>query len=202
MVFNLIRGDTQKRSFLVLKEGRHLVTATEPVSQEESAMHRVSGVMMRLEPSGEVPGKIGRLLEERTIRPDVATVYALQDAAQAWNDIARTRGFMGCRPVSREGQDASHTARSYFVWPRNLQRKREPIEPSGSGYLSAGSVKLCHLRLGFSTSATSRCRSSTSPCHRRCRGGRLMNTTSLRQANVMIDDLLWWTAALKTARER
>jgi hypothetical protein len=23
-----------------------------------------------------------------------------------------------------------------------------------------------------------------------------------KQANVMIDDLLWWTAALKTARER
>jgi hypothetical protein len=30
---------------------------------------------------------IGRLLEEATIRPDVATVYALQDAAHAWKDI-------------------------------------------------------------------------------------------------------------------
>ena len=51
-------------------------------------MHRVSGEMMRLAPSGDVLGRIGRLLEERTIRPDVATVYALQDAAQAWKDIA------------------------------------------------------------------------------------------------------------------
>ena len=25
---------------------------------------------------------------------------------------------MGCRPVSRERQDAGHTARSCFVWPR------------------------------------------------------------------------------------
>jgi len=49
----------------------------------------VSGVMMRLAPSGDVLGRIGRLLEEGTIRPDVATVYALQDAAQAWKDIAR-----------------------------------------------------------------------------------------------------------------
>ena len=32
-------------------------------------------------------GRISRLLEEGTIRPDVATVYALQDAAQAWKDI-------------------------------------------------------------------------------------------------------------------
>jgi hypothetical protein len=29
--------------------------------------------------------------------------------------------FMGCRPVGRERQDASHTARSCFVWPKLLQ---------------------------------------------------------------------------------
>src|SRR5258707_1772518 len=88
VVFDLIGGDTQKRSFLVLKEGGHLVAATQPVSQEEAARHRVEGVMMRLAPSGEVLGKIGRLLEEGTMRPDVATVYAFKDVAQAWKDIA------------------------------------------------------------------------------------------------------------------
>src|SRR6266498_2973556 len=88
VVFDLIGGDTQKRSFLVLKEGGHLVSAVQPVSQEEAAMHHVSGVMMRLAPSGDVLGRIGRLLEEGTIRPDVATVYELRDVAQAWKDIA------------------------------------------------------------------------------------------------------------------
>jgi NADPH:quinone reductase-like Zn-dependent oxidoreductase len=88
VVFDLVGGDTQKRSFLVLKEGGHLVAATQPVSQEEAAKHRVSGEMMRLAPSGEVLGRIARLLEDRAIRPDVATVYALQDAAQAWKNIA------------------------------------------------------------------------------------------------------------------
>jgi NADPH:quinone reductase-like Zn-dependent oxidoreductase len=88
MVFDLVGGDTQKRSFLVLKQGGHLVSAVQPVSQEESAQQRVSGVMMRVAPSGDGLGKIARLLEERTIRPDVATVYALQDAAQAWKVIA------------------------------------------------------------------------------------------------------------------
>src|SRR5882757_2185113 len=86
-VFDLIGGDTQKRSFLVLKEGGHLVSATQPVSQEEAARHRVSGAMMRLAPSADMLGKIARLLEEGTIRPDVASVYALQDAAEAWKDI-------------------------------------------------------------------------------------------------------------------
>jgi len=88
MVFDLIGGDTQKRSFLVLKEGGHLVATTQPVSQEEAARHRVSGAMMRLAPSADMLGKIARLLEEETIRPDVASVYALQDAAEAWKDIA------------------------------------------------------------------------------------------------------------------
>jgi len=88
VVFDLIGGDTQSRSFLVLKEGGQLVSAKQPVSQEESVSHRVSGAMMRLAPSADGLGRIARLLEEGTIRTDVATVYALQDAAQAWKDIA------------------------------------------------------------------------------------------------------------------
>src|SRR6202023_736257 len=61
VVFDLIGGDTQKRSFLVLKEGGHLVSATQPVSQEDAASQRLSGVIMRLAPSGDVLGKIAHL---------------------------------------------------------------------------------------------------------------------------------------------
>src|ERR1700731_270723 len=57
VVFDLIGGDSQKQSFLVLKEGGHLVSAVQPVSQEEAAKHRVTGVMMRLAPSGGVLGR-------------------------------------------------------------------------------------------------------------------------------------------------
>ena len=88
VVFDLVGDDTQKRSFLVLKEGGNLVSAVQPISQEEAAVHRVSGMMMRLAPSGDMLGRIGRLLEEGAIRTDVATVYALQDVADAWKDIA------------------------------------------------------------------------------------------------------------------
>ena len=88
VVFDLVGDDTQKRSFLVLKKGGNLVSATQPISQEEAAAHRVSGMMMRLAPSGDLLGRIGRLLEEGAIRTDVATVYALQDVADAWKDIA------------------------------------------------------------------------------------------------------------------
>ena len=110
MVFDLVGGDTQTRSFRVLKEGGHLVSAVQPVSREETAKHRVSGEMMRLAPSGDVLGKIARLLEEGTIRPDVATVYALQDAAQAWKDIAgNLPGVHGMSPSGPAvARDKSH----------------------------------------------------------------------------------------------
>jgi NADPH:quinone reductase-like Zn-dependent oxidoreductase len=102
VVFDLIGGDTQKRSFLVLKEGGHLVATTQPVPPEEAAKHRVSGAMMRLAPSGDGLGRIGRLLEEGTIQPDIATVYALQDVAQAWKDIAgHLPGLHGVSPSGR-----------------------------------------------------------------------------------------------------
>jgi NADPH:quinone reductase-like Zn-dependent oxidoreductase len=114
VVFDLIGGDTQKRSFLVLKEGGHLISAVQPVSQEEAAMHRVSGVMMRLAPSGEGLGRIGRLLEEGTIQPDVATVYTLQDAAQGWKDIAgNLPGVHGMSPSGPGG--ARHKSHGKIV---------------------------------------------------------------------------------------
>jgi NADPH:quinone reductase-like Zn-dependent oxidoreductase len=91
VVFDLIGGDTQRRSFLVLKEGGRLVAATQPVSQEETARHHVSGAMMRLAPSADGLGRIARLLEAGTLRPDVATVYPLQDAVLAWKDMAGNR---------------------------------------------------------------------------------------------------------------
>ena len=66
--------------------------------------------MMGLAPSGEVLDRIGRLQEEGTIRPDVATVYPLQDAAQAWKDIARNLpGVHGTSPGGPgAARDKSH----------------------------------------------------------------------------------------------
>jgi NAD(P)-dependent dehydrogenase (short-subunit alcohol dehydrogenase family) len=54
----------------VLREKVDLVSATQPVPQEEAARHRVLGMMMRLAPSVDILGKIARLLEEGTIRPE------------------------------------------------------------------------------------------------------------------------------------
>jgi NADPH:quinone reductase-like Zn-dependent oxidoreductase len=107
VVFDLVGGDTQNRSFLVLKEGGHLISAVQPVSQEQAAKHHVTGTMMRLAPSGDVLGRIARLLEEGKIRPDVAKVYALGDAAQAWKDIAEN--LPGAHGLSPHAPGAART---------------------------------------------------------------------------------------------
>jgi NADPH:quinone reductase-like Zn-dependent oxidoreductase len=88
VVFDLIGGETQQRSFLVVKAGGYLIAANQPVSPEDAAKHKVTGLMMNLVPSAEGLGRIARLLEEGSIRTDVATVYALEDAPQAWKDMA------------------------------------------------------------------------------------------------------------------
>jgi NADPH:quinone reductase-like Zn-dependent oxidoreductase len=88
VVLDLVGGDVQRRSFGVLKKGGYLVATTQPVSPDEAAKHCVSGAMMRLAPSADVLGKIALLLEKGTIRPNIASIYTLKDAAQAWKDLA------------------------------------------------------------------------------------------------------------------
>ena len=143
VVFDLVGGDTQKRSFLVLKEGGHLVAATQPVSQEETARHRVSGAMMRLAPSGDVLDRIARLLEVGTIRPDVATVYALQDAAQAWKDIAgnlpRVHG------MSPSGPGAAKRRSHGKIVLRVAWREHEIRDRAYEIYLARGAQPGCEL---------------------------------------------------------
>jgi NADPH:quinone reductase-like Zn-dependent oxidoreductase len=105
VVFDLVGGDTQRRSFLVLKEGGYLVAGNQPVSQEEATRHRVSGLMMSVEPSADKLSAIARLLEEEKIRPDVAVVYRLPDVARAWKHIAgNLPGVHGMSPSGLEEQ--------------------------------------------------------------------------------------------------
>jgi NADPH:quinone reductase-like Zn-dependent oxidoreductase len=88
VVFDLIGGETQQRSFQVLKRGGYLVAATQPVSQEEAAKYGVTGILMNMTPTAALLGQLSKLLEEGKIVPDVAKVYALPDVAQAWSDMA------------------------------------------------------------------------------------------------------------------
>jgi hypothetical protein len=92
--------------------------------------------MMRLAPSGDELGRIARLLEEGTIRPDVANIYALQDAAQAWKDIARN--LPGIHGMSPSGPGAARRRSHGKIVLRVASREHEIRTRAYELYLARG----------------------------------------------------------------
>ena len=110
--------------------------------------------MTRLAPSGDVLGRIARLLEEGTMRPDVATVYPLQDAAQTWKDIAgNLPGVHGMSPSGRgEARRRSHGKILLRVAGRVHEIRRRAHEL----YLARGHNPVVNWRTGFKPNVSSR----------------------------------------------
>jgi len=88
VVFDLIGGDVQQRSYLVLKSGGYLIAASQPVSQADALKYKVTALLMNMTPSAERLSRIAKLLEEGKIKADVANIYPLENAAQAWQAIS------------------------------------------------------------------------------------------------------------------
>ncbi|HXS58892.1 MAG TPA: NADP-dependent oxidoreductase [Hanamia sp.] len=83
LVFDLIGGDTQKRSISVIKNGGTLVTTVQPVSQEEAKAKniRVEGFMALSIP--EELQQIADLIDSGKVKPCVSEIFPLQSAAEA-----------------------------------------------------------------------------------------------------------------------
>ena len=94
LVLDLIGGETQQRSFAVLKPGGYLVSVVQPPSQELAAKHRVHAVIMRMQPWTANLEQLARLLDAGTIRTVVTKTHPLSQAREAWKDImsGHTRG--------------------------------------------------------------------------------------------------------------
>jgi NADPH:quinone reductase-like Zn-dependent oxidoreductase len=90
MVFDLLGGETQERSWSVLKKGGILVsTLTEP-SPEKAAALGVRGTRYTAEESGAELAEIGRLIDAGKIKPMVSRTFPLQEAVAA--QIAMEQG--------------------------------------------------------------------------------------------------------------
>jgi len=89
VVFDLVGGDTQQRSFAVVKAGGYLVATNQPPSPEEAAKHGIHALMFGVQPSGEDLAHLAQLFAAGTLRVDVARTYPLAQVGQAWADSAR-----------------------------------------------------------------------------------------------------------------
>jgi NADPH:quinone reductase-like Zn-dependent oxidoreductase len=94
LVLDLVGGETQKRSFAVLKPGGRLVSAVQPPPEEESARHKVHAVWFHMRPSTQGLLRLAELLDAGTVRTAVSHAYQLARARDAWRQIltGHTRG--------------------------------------------------------------------------------------------------------------
>lgn len=94
LVFDLIGGDTQRRSFAVLKPGGRLVATAQPPSAEEAANHKVEAKMMQMKAATSNLKQLAELLDAGSVKTTIAKTYSLAKAREAWAEImsGRTRG--------------------------------------------------------------------------------------------------------------
>ena len=84
LVIDLISGDTQQRSWCVLRPsgGRIVSTRSEP-SKSEARRHKATGVRMVVKPNPKQLAQIARLIESRRVPVKVGKTFPLRNAADA-----------------------------------------------------------------------------------------------------------------------
>lgn len=83
VVLDTIGGDTQARSFKVLKKGGILVSIVQPPSEEQAAKYGVRAVMYGSHPSSSDLAEIANLIDTGKVKPVVEIVLSLAEARRA-----------------------------------------------------------------------------------------------------------------------
>ncbi|MCA1852727.1 MAG: NADP-dependent oxidoreductase [Beggiatoa sp.] len=101
VVFDTIGGDTQKRSWKVLKKDGILVSILGPPSAEEAAAHGVRQAAVFVQPSAVQLTELAKLVDSGRLRPIVETVLPLSEARHAHelSQTGHTRGKIVLRVV-------------------------------------------------------------------------------------------------------
>jgi NADPH:quinone reductase-like Zn-dependent oxidoreductase len=94
VVLDTIGGDTQERSFKVLKKGGILVSLVQPPSPESAAKYGVRALFYGAHASSSDLTEIARLIDSGKVKPVVETVLPLADARRAHelSQSGHTRG--------------------------------------------------------------------------------------------------------------
>ncbi|HWK49576.1 MAG TPA: NADP-dependent oxidoreductase [Steroidobacter sp.] len=83
LVFDLIGGETQDRSWAVLKPGGTLVSTLGQPAKEKAQARKASGKGYRAQPDPEQLAEIAQLIDDGKVRVYVQAVYPMRDAAEA-----------------------------------------------------------------------------------------------------------------------
>ena len=83
LVYDLIAGDTQDRSWSVLKPGGRIVSTLAQPSEEKARAHQASGTRYMAQPNGGQLVEIGRLIDEGKVRVVVSRRFPLAEVRAA-----------------------------------------------------------------------------------------------------------------------
>jgi NADPH:quinone reductase-like Zn-dependent oxidoreductase len=83
LVFDLVAGETQERSWNVLKEGGALVSTLAEPSQDLAAKHKARGLRYTVEPSRADLTEIARLIDAGKVKPRVVRIFDWTEAGEA-----------------------------------------------------------------------------------------------------------------------
>lgn len=94
VVYDTIGGDTQERSFQLLKKGGYLVSLVQDPSKELLKEHNVEGKVIASVPNPEQLEEITEMIEAGKVKPLVEKVFPLSEAkkAQKLSKQGHTRG--------------------------------------------------------------------------------------------------------------
>jgi NADPH:quinone reductase-like Zn-dependent oxidoreductase len=95
IVLDLVGGETQQRSWKVLKPGGILLSTVQPPSEETAAAHGVRQAMVATAPPiNKTLTEVAKMVDSGQLKPHVSTILPLQDARRA-HEIIEARHTHG-----------------------------------------------------------------------------------------------------------
>jgi NADPH:quinone reductase-like Zn-dependent oxidoreductase len=83
LVYDLVGGETQDRSWKVLKDGGTMVSTLAEPDQAKAAAKHARGAHYMAHPDGDQLAEIAKLIDAGEVTPTIANVFPLQGAAEA-----------------------------------------------------------------------------------------------------------------------
>jgi len=105
IVLDTIGGETQKRSWSVLKKGGNLVSLVQPPSEEKAKELGVRAVFVGGQPNGAQLAEIAKIIDSGKLAPIIDRILPLSEARRA-HELSRsghTRGKIALRVINADG---------------------------------------------------------------------------------------------------
>ena len=94
VVLDTIGGDTQERSWQVLKKGGALVSLVQSPSENKAKQHGVRGIRLGTRPNGQELAAIAKIIDAGTLAPVIDRILPLSEARRA-HELSQTGHVRG-----------------------------------------------------------------------------------------------------------